>query len=261
MPVEPSNAAAAAVPPAVPLQEQLADVHCHVLPGLDDGPETAEQSVALCRTLVREGVSTVIATPHQLGRFDGRTTAARVRQATAELQSRLDLARVPLRVLPGGEVRLDERIPRLLADDQILTLGDAGQYLLLELPSSVPFDPQAVRARVGGCGARMVLAHPERYDALRADGMAARWRDAGFLLQVNTSSLVGGWGSTAQAAAWTLIADGLASVVASDAHGLGERRPRWTEALEQIAARFGEPAMRRLCVEAPRKILAGEPID
>src|SRR5687768_4478553 len=83
------------------------DMHCHCLAGLDDGPPTGADSLALCRLLVRDGFTDVIATPHQLGRYDGFNWASEVRGGVAHLQKALDRDRIPLRVHPGAEVRID----------------------------------------------------------------------------------------------------------------------------------------------------------
>src|SRR4051794_25118939 len=101
---------------------ECVDTHCHILPGIDDGPATLNDTLALCRVLVRDGITTVIATPHQLGRFEGVTGTTEVRDAVAQLQMTLASRGIPIRVVPGAEVRLDPRIPQLLVDDQILTL-------------------------------------------------------------------------------------------------------------------------------------------
>lgn len=236
------------------------DLHCHVLPGVDDGPETVEQAVALCRLLSREGVQVAVATPHQLGRYEAVNTAAQIRRAVAEMREHLRRFHVKLEVCVGGEVRLDERIPRLLQDDRILTLGDGGKYLLLELPTGLAFEVSAVLDRVTVPGLRIVLAHAERYDFLRAAGAAERWRDAGVILQINGSSLVGGWSPAAEAAGWDLLARGVATVVASDAHSIGHRRPRWSDSAAAIRRRLGDPALQLLCVENPRRILDGAPL-
>jgi protein-tyrosine phosphatase len=109
-------------------------------------------------------------------------------------------------------------------------------------------------------GVRIVLAHAERFDFLRPPGSAERWRDAGVILQVNGSSLVGGWGEPARQAGWDLLSRGVVNVLASDAHSVGQRRPRWIEAAREVTARLGESEMRRLCIENPRRILNGEEI-
>ena len=94
------------------------DVHCHCLPGVDDGPATVGDALELCRALVDDGVTTAIATPHQLGRFDGRLTADEIRQAVLDLNAALRAREIPLAVVAGADVRVDERIPALLDTDR-----------------------------------------------------------------------------------------------------------------------------------------------
>src|SRR5436305_8126510 len=89
---------------------QCVDIHCHILPGIDDGPKDLNESLTLARSLMRDGITTVIATPHQLGRYDGQNLAADVRSRVSDLQTILDEKKIPLKVIPGAEVRIDERI-------------------------------------------------------------------------------------------------------------------------------------------------------
>ena len=117
-----------------PTPVKFVDVHCHCLPNLDDGPESVEEAIALCRVLAADNVSTVVATPHQLGRFEDRTKAEAIRRTVGVLNRALVERGIGLVVLPGAEVRVDERIDALLARGEILTLADAGRHVLLELP-------------------------------------------------------------------------------------------------------------------------------
>src|SRR3954469_23259507 len=96
------------------------DIHCHCLPCLDDGPDSLVESLSLCRALVADGITTVVATPHQLGRYDLRTSGTEIARAVAALRRSLMVEGIPLRVLPGADVRLDERILRLVADGHVL---------------------------------------------------------------------------------------------------------------------------------------------
>jgi protein-tyrosine phosphatase len=107
------------------------DVHCHCLPGLDDGPVNTPEALALCRDLVADGIRTVVATPHQLGRYEGRNGGPQIRAAVAQLQQALAQEQIPLVVLAGADVRIDERIPELLESGEVLAVGEAGRYLLL----------------------------------------------------------------------------------------------------------------------------------
>lgn len=231
------------------------DVHCHVLPGVDDGPKTMPDSLAMCRVLIADGFTDIIATPHQLGRWDGSNPPITIRGVVADLQLQLDKARLPLTIHAGAEVRLDERIPQLLGAGKILTLADSGAHLLVELPLGLNIDPAMLVPFITRTGAKMVLAHPERYDALAQDMLLVqRWVQHGAALQVNASTLCEEKGS---AVAWDWLSRGWVALVATDAHSINTRRPRMTEALELIVSRLGHDVARRVCIENPMRVLEG----
>ena len=119
-----------------PLPQNLIDIHCHCLPGLDDGPADLTAALALCRMLVAEGVGTVAATPHELGRYEGSNGPAQVRRAVASLREQLAAAGIDIEVLPGAEVRVAENLPALLEVDEVMTLADGRQWILLEMPEA-----------------------------------------------------------------------------------------------------------------------------
>jgi protein-tyrosine phosphatase len=236
------------------------DIHCHCLPGIDDGPATLPEAIGLCRLLVTDGATDVIATPHQLGRYDGFNAAPQVRDAVAQLQSALNEKDIPLTIHPGGEVRVDERIPRLLRDDGLLTLGDLGEFLLIELSTAAYIKPEGLLAHLSQTGLQIILAHPERYVALQRDHDAAHpWIACGAALQLNADSLLGGAGAAARDAAWDWLERGWVSLVASDAHNVAIRRPRMSEAIESITRRLGDETARRVCVENPLRVLRAPP--
>jgi protein-tyrosine phosphatase len=241
---------------------QCVDIHCHVLPGIDDGPRNLDESLTLCRSLMRDGITTVIATPHQLGRYDGQNCANDVRRRVGELQGVLDQKKIPLKILSGGEVRIDERIAKLLREDYILTLADGKKYLLLELPSSVAIDPAVLTPRLKDANVTVILAHAERYENLQADPDAAKaWIDAGAVIQVNAGAPIGAFGRSAQRAAWHWLSRGWVSVIATDAHGVGTRRPRMTDAIDAIAEKLGEETAQCVCIENPIRVAAGKQLQ
>ena len=119
---------------------QFVDIHCHCLPDLDDGPETMEDAIALCRALVLDGITQAIATPHQMGCYEGRNDAREIKQAVSDLNRTLVDQGIPLAVSAGADVRVDERMLRMLDDDLIVTLADGKRYILLELPHDTFID-------------------------------------------------------------------------------------------------------------------------
>lgn len=237
------------------------DIHCHCLPGLDDGPAMIEEAIELCKALVADGVTTVIATPHQLGRFDGCAASNDIRRAVEELNAALEAEGIPLEVVPGADVRLDERIPQLLDDDRILTLADGYRYLLVELPYDTFINPQSLLDELADRRITPILSHPERNVFLTRDsGTVSTWLRHGGLLQVTAGSLLGHFGPQAEDAAWRWLAMGAAALVATDAHDTGERSPCITQALEAIARRLGDAAAYHTCILNPMRVLAGKQV-
>lgn len=237
------------------------DVHCHCLPGLDDGPGSLPEAAGLCRELAQDGCRTVIATPHQLGRFDGLNLPWQVREAVGRLNEALAAERIPLAVVAGADVRLDERLAALLEADRILTLADGGRYLLAELPDGVFLDLGPLITELSARGVRLIISHPERHPGLWQHVEAVRsWLEQGLLFQVTAGSLAGDFGPAVERAAWYYVQAGWAAMVATDAHNLKDRRPRMSRAFSLIAARCGPAQAQRLCVENPQGILGGQEV-
>ncbi len=237
---------------------RLVDIHCHCLAGLDDGPRNMTESLMLCRVLVAEGITTVVATPHQLGCFEGRNEAATIRRAVTILNGELQKKSLPLRVWPGGDVRVDERIPALLQADRILTLADGGRFLLLELPHDTILDLRPLLQELATLSVIPIVSHPERNEYLNRHPQAVDcWFDFNAHLQITAGSILGAFGSAAEQSGWYFVTSGMASVVATDAHDLKTRCPRMREAYYAISQRLGEKTAQKLCVENPRRILTG----
>jgi protein-tyrosine phosphatase len=237
------------------------DVHCHCLPGLDDGPPSIDEAVRLCRALAADGITTVVATPHQLGRYDRENPASRVRQSIHELSSVLVEEQVPLDLLPGGDVRVDERLERLLDSGDIGTVADAGRYLLLELPHELLVDPLPEIEMLRSRSVQAVITHPERYRYLQ--GSIARpqeWLAAGAVLQITCGSLLGDFGQRAHDHAWQLVRAGLVALVATDAHDALQRPPRMGAALEALMAKVGHEETRIIAIDNPLRVIEGAPL-
>lgn len=241
--------------------EKFTDIHCHCLAGLDDGPATMAESLALCRRLAEEGIATVVATPHQLGRFNGYNEAARVREAVHSLNESLRSSSVPLKVVPGGEVRVDERVCQLLRLDKILTLADGGRYILLELPHQVFIDIEPLLMELASMGIQSVISHAEKI-ALPSTHhqVLLRWLEHSAHLQITASSLVGDLGWKVQRTAWDFLRSGLATLVATDSHNMDIRRPRMKAAFGHISTRLGRNLARLVCIENPSRVVNGQEI-
>lgn len=236
--------------------EHAVDIHCHCLPGLDDGPGSMDQAVALCGALVADGITAVVATPHQLGRYEGASDGQTVRDTVLQLRDQLTQMGIPLDIAAGAVVRLDERLPQLLASDQILALPDGGDHLLLELPRSIYIEPAPLIRAMFVRGMSVIISEPERNGhAIRHPERVLRWIHEGAQVQINAGSLCGEYGQAAEQAAWYWLSNGVASLVATGAHGRDYRPPRMSQALSLIEQRLGPDAARMICLENPLRVV------
>jgi protein-tyrosine phosphatase len=242
----------------------MIDLHCHILPGIDDGAPSLEQAVEMCRYAAAAGCEAMVATPHQ--RKSEWWNCDRAALSTLRRQLQEAVGPRP-RILGGGEIRVD---PRLLAEMLALRDDDAhgplpladSRYLLLEFGSEAGL-PEAADLvhELSVAGWRPVLAHPEFIHWMAADPPAvAHLVSLGALAQVTAMSLTGDFGRRAQADASRLIDMGLVHFVASDAHDIKRRPPGLRRAWDAIAARWGEEAARELIVDNPGAVVADQPL-
>jgi len=201
----------------------VVDIHCHILPRLDDGAPDMATSVAMARLAVAAGITTVIGTPHWI-EDEHETDPARVRQTVRDLQAELNSRAIPLTVLPGNEALICPDLPDRVKKGDVLTLADKGTHLLLELPyEDLPTYVDDVVFRLQLQGITPVLAHVERYAYVRTDWhVLDLWVQRGCLAQVNASSLDPG---RTDHLAQGLVDRGLIACTASDAHDATRRPP------------------------------------
>jgi len=212
----------------------VVDIHCHILPGLDDGSPDMPTSIAMARLATAAGISTVIGTPHWI-EDEHETDPAQVRQIAKGLQAELNSRAIPLSVLPGNEAFICPDLPDRVKKGDVLTLADKGTHLLLELPyEDLPTYVDDVIFRLQLQGITPVLAHVERYAYIRSDWhVLDRWVQRGCFAQVNASSLNRTRGDDL---AQDLMDRGLVTCTATDAHDATLRVPRgisneWSESL------------------------------
>ncbi|MEX0611864.1 MAG: CpsB/CapC family capsule biosynthesis tyrosine phosphatase [Pirellulales bacterium] len=237
------------------------DIHCHLLPGIDDGAKDWGEALAMARLAVNDGTKTIIATPHQLGNF-GHNDGDAVRRLVAELQQRLDRAAIPLTVLPGADVRIEPAMAERLASGDVLTLGDHRRHVLLELPHELYLPLQPVLDALSRRKMTAILSHPERNQGiLRRPEVLAPLVEAGCLLQITAASLCGTFGSECQRFSEWLLAEGMVHFVASDAHGSRSRRPLLQRAFERVRELTDEPTAIVLCSVNPGRVAAGQQVS
>lgn len=236
---------------------EFTDIHCHLLPGIDDGARTLEEALEMARMAVEDGIGTIICTPHQLGNYRQNGGTA-VRRAVDKLQSYLQQQAIPLQILPGGDVRIDEDLVEGVRTGEVLSLGDHGKHVLLELPHELYFPIQPLLEQLSRHGVVGILSHPERnHGILKNPAVLGPLVDAGCLMQVTAGSLCGTFGAESKRLAEQMLADGLIHFLASDGHGSRFRRPILRRAFERASELAGRETAEELCQSNPRLVAEG----
>jgi len=236
------------------------DVHCHFLPGVDDGCATWEESRSCLEAARAEGITRLLVTPHiRSGKYPNEPAA--LGEAFAAWKKRASGSGIRLAL--GSEVYYHHALAEDWQAGKLLPCGEGGRYLLVELPVVTrPRGVDEVFYRLRLLGVEPVLAHPERYAwAQRDPHSLGELFESGAFFQVTTHSLVGTFGARVERAAWNFLDRGWIALAASDAHGPVTRPPLFREAVRRLANRYGKTAARKLCVDNPRRLFEGKPLE
>ena len=236
----------------------MIDLHCHLLPGIDDGPETLELALQLARHAIASGIRVAVVTPHMhAGRYDNRATS--IRQLAASFQAELDREGIALRLQAAAEVRLDHEVISWIAEGHVPFLGRWGteNVMLLELPHShVPVGADKLVEWLLKQGILPMIAHPERNkDIMRSTDKLLPFIRLGCLLQVTAGAVAGRFGEGARDRAIDLLGKGWVTVLASDAHNMEARPPELEPGRSAAAAIVGEEESWNLVRHRPAKII------
>ena len=239
----------------------MIDLHCHILPGEDDGSDSPDTSCRMAAQAARSGVRRIVATPHRGTRPDReRGRAAHLRRALGRMQAELDRWNIPIELLPGSEVLLSGPDGALPDREELLTLNDT-DFLLVEFYFDAPASDMDRRlSMVEQAGLTPVIAHPERYYCVQENpAIAGAWAERGYYLQLNKDSLLGSLGEAAYLTAALLLRRKLAAVIASDAHHWRRRTADLRPLLEELDRRFPGADPDLLLRVNPGRILRGLP--
>lgn len=239
----------------------MIDLHAHVLPGIDDGPPTVRDSLALLEVAARQGTRVIAATPH-LRRDFPRVSVEKIADSCLRLQE-LVPEEWDLQLVSGGEVDLGWAMRATDEQLRMASYGGRGTDLLVETPYGTSpriFEPPIMRLMEKGY--RVLLAHPELNPGLQAsrehlDLLVAR----GVLVQITGASLIPDpRRSRRSRMARRLVQDGLVHVIASDAHSSGPRRPPGCLAAVDVARSIDPDRADWMVTSVPAAILAGKPL-
>jgi len=235
----------------------MVDIHCHVLPGVDDGAESIEESLQMLRRSAATGVDIVVATPHLL-RGVYEIESVEREQITAELQKAADENEIKIQIKPGVEYYLSPQIMDDINRLKDFTINNNGKYILVELPmQTIPTCTEGIFSNLKMQGITPVLAHPERnvkicqdpnilFDFVKKDCVA----------QLNVGSILGYFGQRIKKVARVLLTHKLVHVIASDMHSA--RTPTLSQGVSVVSKLLGQERASHMFDETPRQIVAGE---
>jgi len=239
---------------------EVIDIHAHILPGIDDGPATMEQSLALGRCYAGLGIARVICTSHFIPGTAWAASREIVRQKMAMVQECFDSNALDVTLLPGMEIAFHRKLAERLENGQVLALAGSNRFLVEPSFSDGVDELLDTLGILTGRGYGIILAHPERIPAIQemVEAVGAFVLEHGVEIQLNAGSLLGKFGSDSRRTALRFIDRGCVQYLGSDAHGAVARRPpdeaAWLE-LERIA---GCERLRQWCCDNPAALLAGE---
>lgn len=239
----------------------MVDLHAHILYGLDDGPNSLEETMAMLRIAVEEGIHTMAATPHFIhgaNAYDAHQYQVRL----DEIQEKILAESMPITLLPGNEMMLDEWTITNYQNQSARTLADSS-YALLEFPIlEIPRYSNNILDGLLKEGLTPLIAHPERYPEVQEEpGLVGRFIYRGCLMQVNSGSITGIYGKAATRTAKTLIQHHMVHLVASDCHTPGRRSPRLKEARNLVQKWMGTEVATQLFETNPAAVLNNQSVD
>ena len=237
------------------------DLHCHILPGVDDGAKTPKDTMQMVRVAAAQGTKVIVASPHRKDVTEN-WSVDHVRNLLDEANRRSQNEGIDLALMPGMENHLDLELPEDASSGVALTLNGS-RYILVEMPFfGRPNYVEDVLFRLQLQGLTPVLAHPERIEAFQNDlGLLSIFVERGMLCQVTAGSIVGYFGGQVQRFTRTLLRRGLVHIIASDAHFPdGRRSPALQPGVDAAAHLVGPERARAMVEDTPRAIVENLPV-
>ncbi|WP_170007330.1 tyrosine-protein phosphatase [Bacillus fonticola] len=217
----------------------MIDIHCHILPRIDDGPKTLFDSLNMAKAAVRDGIHTVIATPHHSTTY--YNAKADILHYVQDLNDALQEENIDLKVRPGQETRIYGELVEDLKKGDILPLNETSSYLFIEFPSSgVPLYADKLLYDIQVAGLTPVIVHPERNaELIERPGKLYQLVKNGAATQITAGSLVGDFGKKISQFSQQIIEANLTHFIASDAHNTTNRPFKMAEAMNFVEKKYG----------------------
>ena len=231
----------------------MIDIHCHILPGIDDGANDLQTTLKMLGIAERDGITHIVATPHY--RQGGTPTMQDIQEKIQQVRVELDKKGVAVKLLGGADIRLTYELVEEIERNEIPTINNS-RYFLLELPDLIPphLDDFLFEARIKGYVP--IITHPERnYSLLSTPEKIESIRDAGALFQLTAMSVTGKLGRQIKKFTDQLFKKGYVDFIATDAHNTEGRPPLLSKAYRETFGILDKLEADRIFLENPRAVI------
>ncbi|MBO9130032.1 CpsB/CapC family capsule biosynthesis tyrosine phosphatase [Bacillus sp. 165] len=217
----------------------MIDLHCHILPDIDDGPKNIEESLLMAQEAAAKGIRTIVATPHRNAKY--KSEVQEILYKVKMLNEQLNQQNIPLNVVPGQEIRLYGEIVPDIMNQSLLTINGANKHIFIEFPSDhVPRYAERLLYEIQLQGIIPVVVHPERNaEIAEQPSLLYNLIKKGALSQITAASVTGAFGKNIKKLSLQLIEHNLTQMIASDAHNTTNRSFALSEAYSVIEKEFG----------------------
>ena len=236
----------------------MIDIHAHILPSIDDGPETIEEAIEICKIAANDGIKKIVATPHSKdGVYESKSD--KILEAVDALNLKLKENQIDIEILPGSETHIHEGLVESVRSGEVLTINNGGKFILFELPFVfIPPGTDKFVFNLKSNGIVPIIAHAERIAAFqKKPELVSQLVKVGALVQVNALGFTGRAGPGEKKCAEWLLKNRLVHFIASDVHSLTGRPPILSKAVDYATRIVGKEEARALVCHNPEQIING----
>lgn len=231
----------------------MIDIHCHILPAIDDGPPDIEESLKMAKMAAADGVTQIVASPHYS--YGRRPTSEEITYGLGILQKKVDERDIPVKLLRGADIKLTYELVEGIETNNIPTINGS-RYFLLELPDIIPPNIDNFIFMAGLKEMVPIITHPERnYSLLSSPEKIGALRNSGALFQITAMSITGGFGNEIKSFSHMLLKRGFVDFVASDAHDVVRRKPILSGAYQEVSRYLREKLGERIFFQNPESVI------
>ena len=240
----------------------MIDIHAHILPGIDDGPDNLDKALEIAGKACKAGTKVMVATPHTLNGLY-RNDRDKILSEVETFKKALKNSGIPLDILSGADIALTPKLLPCLESGKLMTLNDGGRYLLAELPPY--YLPEKIHEIIFALKTKditPIITHPERDGIIMRDPeILSGFIERGCLAQITAMSLTGGFGNKIKVFSADLIKAGMIHIIASDCHSPDNRPPSLEGALDAAAELVGFEEAIKMVEDIPGAVVRGEGVD